>query len=142
VAFYVNPFGTEGPILEWSGLPPDSGWKLGLNEGRLSFEFRSDKQEPTRIRSHTPMKAGAWSHVVVTADGRELKLYVNGTPVGAASYPPPSMEFWKKIHLGWSVAAPDTWRGLLDELGFWTRALRPDEIQGMYAKRSQEPCKP
>jgi hypothetical protein len=142
--FYLKPASGSGPVLEWRHPGEKRGWSLAINEeGRLSFEFVRGATETIHIQSATGIEKDTWSHIAVTADDIEIRLYVDGVPSGHAPYDSSRHEgkYSNKIHLGWSTRAAETWKGLLDELGFWMRALRPEEIREMYERRSKPPCK-
>ncbi len=78
------------------------------------------------------LKKGEWSHLAMTFDERELRLYVNGTlaaeqRVGRARLPGKG-----PFALGKRQDGHVYFRGLLDETRLWNRALSADQLRKHY----------
>lgn len=71
-------------------------------------------------RAAQPVKQGDWSHVSVVADGKTLKIFVNGVEAGAASVALPAID--GPILLGGAEGRPFT--GSLDEVRL-SKVARP-----------------
>ena len=74
-----------------------------------------------------PLSAGVWRHVAATYDGDTVRLYVQGQDVShlsGLSAQPPAGQFPVCGQLGGNQA----WRGQLDDLTVWNRALSAGEI--------------
>ncbi len=75
--------------LEWGGIvgaiqdngESESGWLLGFRGDTFSFALASENgnNRLTYLQAREPFALGHWHHVVGTYDGREQRLYVNGS---------------------------------------------------------------
>jgi concanavalin A-like lectin/glucanase superfamily protein len=82
---------------------------------------------PTEI-----LQAGRWTFVAATYDGSALRLYVDGTLAAETSatgaIPTPAME----LNLGRNAEnATDNYRGILDDVRLYNRALSSSEIANL-----------
>ena len=68
----------------------------------------------------SPMKQGAWNHLAVVADGKTLKIYLNGVEAGAASVALPALD--GPILIGGAEGQP--FAGELDEVRL-SKVARP-----------------
>jgi hypothetical protein len=93
--------------------------------------------------------AGQWHHVAGTYDGTKLQLYIDGEPHGAPCYhsgristmlPQSFMtigsEDGRTIHP--EVLGPRYFKGLVDEVGIYNRALPASEIKEIFQTGSSE----
>jgi hypothetical protein len=77
---------------------------------------------------------GVWYHVIVTYDGANLKLYVNGNLEGTVA----DSSFVKIVSGIFRIGNnsdgfyPRRYKGLLDEVGLWNRALTSSEVAELY----------
>ncbi len=111
---------------------------------------------PNLYRAIAPeaFPSGSWQHVAFSADGAQLRLYINGQEVTATDYGsainPPDIQY---LSIGaqldstlvdpndpsqGSVIAPDATTpaflsGQLDDLALWNRGLTGDEVAQIYA---------
>ncbi len=79
-----------------------------------------------------PVVLGAWTHLVGTYDGQVMRLYVDGrlvaetTPVGVTT------ATGSDFQIGRSYQGFDSFNGLLDEVAYFSDALTPSAIYGLY----------
>ncbi|MEO8428974.1 MAG: LamG-like jellyroll fold domain-containing protein, partial [Verrucomicrobiota bacterium] len=111
---------------------------------------------PNIVRATAPgvFTLGSWQQVAFSADGAQLRLYVNGqevasTDYGAAINPPniPYLSIGARLNLadptdptsaiGPDSTAPNLMSGPIDDLAVWTRALSADEVAKIFAAGSQ-----
>lgn len=134
------------------GVAPAGQFELGLvyddttGEARLSGAVGSG---PNIVRATAPgvFTLGSWQQVAFTADGAQLRLYVNGAEVAATDYqgninipgiPWLSMGAWLSPDggeppvLGPDATTPNYLTGPLDDLGIWNRRLSAAEISQIY----------
>ena len=71
----------------------------------------------------------AWSHLATTYDGANLRLFVNGTPVAAIPQTGSIATSTGALRIGGNGIWPEFFRGLIDELRVYNRALTQAEIQ-------------
>jgi len=93
-----------------------------------------------------PVPSSGWHHVAFTADGAQVRLYVDGQQSGVVSYSGtidtpdiPYLSIGARLNVDTNSpvgVSPDANgefnTGLLDELALWTRALSADEITALY----------
>jgi len=92
-----------------------------------------------------PIGPGDWHHVVGTYDGTQLQLYVDGVAVGS---PRPHTGTILPMPKGGFVAIgsedgrrtndpnePRYFKGSIDEVGIYRRALTPDEVLRLFQKK-------
>ncbi len=71
----------------WTTSSDYRGWDLWVENGRLGTHIINKWQDDAlKVVANEPLKAGQWSHVLVTYDGSGkaggVKVYVNGQPQG------------------------------------------------------------
>ena len=113
------------------------GWYLDIpdNKGSLRIETAGPDNRSNGTVTAPPgtIRADAWQHVaaVVRRGKNETRLYVNGYPVAkgdiwAANLDNPKMD----LHLG-RIPEAQSFRGELDEVRMYRRALGEAEIQAL-----------
>jgi hypothetical protein len=97
------------------------------------FVTTTDDSQPTgeRVWSNTFVPLRRWTHIAGCAEGRNLRLYINGIlDAENATIGTPI------LNKGPMYVGSDPWRpagginGYIDELRYYTRVLSTDEIQG------------
>ncbi len=78
----------------------------------------------------TAIPVNAWTHLAVTYDGATLRLYVNGAASGTAAYTGSIPASTGVLRLGGNSIWGEWFKGTLDELRVYNRALSQAEIQG------------
>ncbi|MGE0104923.1 MAG: DUF1592 domain-containing protein [Blastocatellales bacterium] len=133
VAAWIKPRG-NGAVISAGGYG-SQGWSLNLEE-RNTLQFISAglrgafngrvSSQPDSIRREV------WQHlaVVVRRGKNETRIYVNGLPVGRGTTGPANLDAKGDLILG-SAAGVESFKGLLDEVRLYKRALAPAEIQGL-----------
>ena len=101
----------------------------------------------TTLNAPTAFTLGSWQHVAFTADGAQLRLYVNGVEVANQSYLgnfilPEVQELSMGARLNSDTtqtppvigldATPNNLLGQMDDFGLWNRALTADEVSKVY----------
>ena len=125
----------------WRGGLDASGWVVSTH----ATEAWADVQQPVFCASTNtppvsqwqrklPLNAGDWNHLVVTMDGRQAREYINGrvsveSPL--AGVPPGrgdtlTVGAWMNMF---------QYKGLLDEVRLYDRALAPAEVERLFAER-------
>jgi hypothetical protein len=80
------------------------------------------------------LTAGSWTHLVGTYDGNTLKLYKNSILIGSATGSLSLSSTIQSLFFGREgSSSPNRYfKGLIDDIGFWNRALSASEIQQLY----------
>jgi hypothetical protein len=124
-----------------------------------NFDFRLNVDEAGALFLNTRIQAGPnfpevtapaafpiakWTHVAFSADGAQLRLYINGQQVAMADYlddlkvsDVPFLSVGARMNTNELAeiildGAPNFLFGQLDELAVWNRALPVSEIQAIY----------
>jgi len=138
IAAWIKPrFPRKAGIIHLGAQDYTQGWRLEQsdNRGTLRLETAGPGGQPNgTISSPTGViRPETWQHVaaVVSRGKKEARLYVNGFVVargeiGAANLDNPKMD----VHLG-GLPNVDAFRGELDEVRLYRRALSEAELQAL-----------
>jgi Concanavalin A-like lectin/glucanases superfamily len=130
---FVPPEGA-GIISKREGFLVNSSFTLFLYEGDRVFADIED----VRFSSLAGVTLSQWHHVAVVYDlknsdpDRQAIVYVDGdfaasSKVDTAIAPNP-----RSVLIGNLIGGGDLFRGRIDDVAIWTRALAPDEIAAIY----------
>ena len=116
---------------------------LNYYSNRTSFAVR-DKDDQIAVASGTDSSAppDEWHHFVGVRNGNNVYLYVDGVldASGSQTFNPilqaPNAAIGKASH-----TTTDYFKGLIDEVGVWSRALSASEVQELYNKAVVEDSK-
>ena len=90
----------------------------------------------------TSPSVDTWYYVVQRYDGSYLRLYINGSevgnPVSCGAWTPDSYDRAVRIGASWHPTSGRHWKGLIDEVRIWDRALSGAEIAYNYSLREIE----
>lgn len=92
-----------------------------------------------------PFPTDQWVHVAATYDGTTIALYRDGVEVAKASTTGPIAVNDKAFLIGRTEGGsvgPNFWKGSIDELTLYNRALTADEVAGIHAAGSAGKCSP
>ena len=128
-------FGSDRETCMW--ITPDDGMK------RARFIMRKNSTLKTLFHNR-PLPAGVWTHIAVTLDGKKGNLYINGTLACQAPIetrpdellPPNLNTTLNHCYLGRSSDPLLTlFRGSLDSIRFYSKALTSKEISSVLAQQ-------
>lgn len=144
ISVWIKKFSSKPGII-WS----KSGfWKeivLSSNASDITSFFYAypSPQAYYGITDSKKLELNKWNFIVITQSDGILKIYINGEL--SKTNPGNSLVNWSQDTNGCStgqnfigmgryceVSNVEPWDGLLDELGFWNRALTADEISKIY----------
>ncbi|MDA1265434.1 MAG: lectin-like protein, partial [Planctomycetota bacterium] len=115
------------------GLPDDTGWYFqGVGTtGALEFgAFLTGGPAAVTLPSVTD---DTWHHVAGVFDGVELRAYLDGILVGQTPASGDLLTNDRPINLGfWHFDGGRRFRGAIDELALYGRALTPDEVAAIH----------
>jgi len=129
-----GPSTTHGYCLEFIDRTPQVALSLYVENQWVS-------SPPATV----PVGTNTWSHVVTTYDGAWIRMYLNGTEIGPATYQPgritPSDN---PLNIGRDPGYPSDpdryFHGLMDEVRIYNRALTAGEIRTIYQARDAGVC--
>jgi hypothetical protein len=93
-----------------------------------------------------PVPVGSWSHVAGTFDGSYVRLYINGVQAAVAAYSGTIFSGNSDLGIGATVGdsiqgwTDHPYRGLIDEITLYRRALSAAEIQAVYQTGTNGKC--
>ena len=138
------------PLAQVSGSPSQDvivaqvyGWQLVVRPGtsgiKAVFVFATSTATFHSVVSTSEIPIGQFSHVVGTWDGTTLRLYINGV-LNAQEVPGAT-----PVDLGYGFCIGGSFdgqcfNGLIDEAGYYSRALSAGEIQAIYSAGSAGKC--
>lgn len=134
-AITKNAFTISGWIYldsTFSGTFPTI-FKLGLIQAYyrdFSGAFYADIGGAT-ILTMAPFTTDSWHHIVFTYDGATSRLYHNGELKSSRAASSDVSTVNAKLYVG-SVGGADYWKGSVDDLIFYERALTATEITTLY----------
>jgi len=136
-----------------------AGRIVGQFEVGLTFDVNTGNLLPVatvglgpsqaRVTGTTAFPTASWHQIAFTADGAQLRLYVDGQPAGVVEYladiNPPDIQYLSMgeqlnladpmdpTSLGPDQTTPKSMFGSLDEVAIWNRALTANEVTLLYA---------
>jgi len=137
IALWVNRSSDERMTIlcQREKDPPNAGWELGLEKGKLVFQAdRDPEKERLEIASTQSLVKNRWQHVALVDDGnekaRQITLYIDGE---RAEIEVVSDTLPKHVAPATSLQLAgggrfEQFRGLLDEVRLYPRALSAAEI--------------
>ncbi len=136
-------------VIEKShGWVDSTGWAFQGDSatGRISLGIGSGGSGASNfagVNSSTDVLDGRFHHVVGTWDGFAIRLYIDGRAESEKAFTTPANNN-RTVNIGytWGNNSPQRFfRGLVDEVGIYTRALSETEIAAIYDARSAGRCK-
>jgi hypothetical protein len=110
--------------------------ETGKAEGWVGEEG-GEKSE--HVTSPKALEPNVWTHLALTYDGSHMRLYVDGELVGTKSLPGISLASEGPLQIGCDEAFEETFRGRIDEVRLYQRALEAGEVAGDRATPLQTP---
>jgi hypothetical protein len=130
-----NP--TLGFVVDHTEWTDRKGWNLLVGSDRTTFELYASETTKRAIGAE-PLAVEVWHHVVATFDGTTLRLYVDGSRVqqGAGDIAVPERPSTLTIgHQGCSPCNTNSFRGLIDEVAVYAKALTDAQVTAHFAAR-------
>ena len=115
-------------------------WANGTSNEAFRFWVDDDGGIMFNVRQNESYKAGnilfdAWSHIAITLDNRDLKIFINGSLVGEHQFDSDiNVNGNSPLNIGSLLSSNGTWYfwdGYLDEIGYWNRILSSNEIKNL-----------
>lgn len=136
---------TTGMTLEaWVKPSALSGWRTVImkeapGSQRYTLYAHDNAPRPAAYVSSTMsefsvtgssgLTLNVWAHLAATFDGATLRMYVNGVEVGTRPVAQPIAPSASPLKIGGNAVWGEYFRGLIDEVRIYNRALSRDEIQ-------------
>lgn len=117
--------------------PSGGAWGISFNETSVTGSIvGSDGTGGSSVVFNNALVLNQWHHIVMSYNGSQIKLYVNGTLVSTQNYSSSlNINGNSGISIGESNQANGYWYhtdGKIDNVGIWNRALTLSEIQQLH----------
>ena len=129
-------------IAAWVNHPPASGWHSIVDKrdsGQDGYDLYINTNSRAFVRLNTatlvgsPIADNTWHHVVVTYDGNEIALYIDGVLDASLAAPALSLDTTAALLIGENYALNNSFlAGTLDEVRIYDRALDALEVVDLY----------
>jgi hypothetical protein len=118
-----------------TNLDQDKGnFALSIDElSRPRAAVRTRDGELVACVGDAPLPRRQWCHLIMTADGDHLRLFVDGNQVGVQKCPAIASGNADPVWFGTDRGDRAIWDGRIDELAFFSRSLSSDEVHGLQA---------
>ncbi|MCW3136373.1 MAG: carboxypeptidase regulatory-like domain-containing protein [Canidatus Methanoxibalbensis ujae] len=110
------------------------------SDGRIDFALSSNGTYAGTVwlASEMKVKNNTWTHIAAVSDGKTMKIFINGVQdANTAQAPPRIHDSPYSLYIGRWQWSPTDWdypfKGVIDELRIWNRALSPEEINASFA---------
>jgi len=131
----------KAPLLGSFGGEYYLRWREGLPE----FATEDSAQQIDALMGTTPLFDNVWYHVAGTFDAasRTKRLYVNGVLDGSSTIGGVLLANSVPWRIGYSSneVAPEPFRGSIDEVQVYARALDPSEVQAVFQTGEAGVCR-
>ena len=121
------------------------GYDFYLYDGRPGLQLADGGY--VNIYTAAVLPVNVWTHLAVTVQRKNangLKFYTNGVPAG--TYDPTShqgnLNNTQPLWIGVSPLGGSPFKGYLDEVELFRRALTADEVRGLYLAKWKGKCRP
>ena len=125
----------EGDAGDWScllgkGEKQQRNYCLWLEAGTRQVLFQEYGAAQVGLKTKSGVPDGAWTHLAAVVAGNKAILYVNGTKDGEQTRGGASSAVHYPVGMGWACEH-GTYRGVLDDVRIYKRALNADEIRSL-----------
>ncbi|MBW2973644.1 VCBS repeat-containing protein [Candidatus Woesearchaeota archaeon] len=114
------------------------GGKSGANSRGIAFGMDTDTNTANFVQTaNNVIPTNAWTHVVGTWDGSELKIYINGTLNASKSYSVAVTGSANPVRIGkYGGGAANSFPGWIDEVRIYNSSLSDEQILALYNNRT------
>lgn len=109
------------------------------NPNRVEAYVSTGTGSVTLITATNTVNDNAWHHVVLTADGTTIRLYLDGVQRDAKAYPAGTVSIATTQFLGCAENLSEWFAGTMDEIAFYGTALSASRITAHYQAGSAIP---
>jgi len=133
-----NPFSTIiNRFQNGYSNPNGQAWGIIFNQTTVTgFIVGTDGTGSSDAISNNPLTLNQWHHIVMTYNGSQIKLFIDGFLSATKNYSGAMNTLGNSgISIGESNQANGYWNhtdGKIDNVGIWNRALTPSEIQQVH----------
>jgi len=132
-------------ISGWVNLADLSGWKCLMAKGDLAYSMFVNPSGAVRMHYdgnnvggnsvdsvNDIVKAGEWTHLLGTYDGKTIQIYVNGVvKLDLAANTAPIPVITNTLTIGGTAESRDWMNGMIDEVRLYNRAFTAAEVRSI-----------
>jgi hypothetical protein len=143
ISAWIRPEGISAKRILSKG---SEVFELGiLNSKKIEFRLNRNTSGTNHSLSSIqdyPSDGQTWMHVAVTFDGSKSTIFINGEEDNSVIYQPFTINAsTAQLQIG-ARSGVDRWKGGLDEVRLYDRALSNNEVKALYAGQLQVPEAP
>src|SRR3989344_5085329 len=113
--------------------PPFFSYSIHLLGGDIpSFWVSTGGGGGEHLQSPVPITANAWHHIIGVYDGSTKKIYVDGVEKNSAFRNGNLNTYTSPLRIGANGALGELFKGYIDEVRVFDRALTPSEVTELY----------
>jgi len=119
--------GTSQPQVWLRGEPASN-----RIQGLITVRDGAAAPQSASVRTSGAYNDGQWHHLALRRGGRQLTLFIDGTPISTADVPGSvSRNSPFGVHIGQRMDSRAYFTGAIDDVRVYDRALGDDEITGV-----------
>lgn len=135
----ANQFNTYNMILEREKVGSYNDFEIYIRADNNKIQSDMDNASDTGIISITAISTNTWYHVLISYDGTNRKLYINGNLDTEDTTSNAHINVAEPILIGKHVSDSRYFDGFLDNIRIYNRALNATEIQQLYKNSATAP---
>ncbi|MBP6825269.1 MAG: hypothetical protein KA165_01810 [Saprospiraceae bacterium] len=143
ISFWVkaDEFPVSGEVYLLSNGGYQERWKISMpSHGKPVFTTHSNGACCSDLDSGTPLTVGTWAHVIMVHDGTKDIIYLNGAKVNEKNVGGTLDKTNYPLGIGYDpIGAGSYFKGSLDEVQVYNRALSGVEVAALYAAQNTAP---
>lgn len=139
VALWINPRTWATSDLA-TILSKDTNYEFHLNRnGQIFWWWQTTSNSNPTITSSASVPLNSWSHIAITFERGEQKLYLNGSEVGSNNSTLPLLKNNDPLFIGTDLFLHNRrFNGLIDEIRLYDQPLTAAQVQAVMAET--HPC--
>ncbi len=135
-------FKTSAPVSNWTGIVEYStaaGTRRGILLSPAGLPAVTYGAGSFKVAAGSRVDDGAWHHLAATFDGTTPMLYLDGQPLTLGATSAAASTAGSRLRLGDLAFTGYYFRGVLDEVRLYDRALSSAEISAVYNDGGSQP---
>ncbi len=130
---------TPGGTVATNMCDAEGNFALALDgNGRVQATIRDSDGELRSVASDVLLPFATWRHLVMTADGAQVKIYEDGQLVARLLCAEMAASDSETIWFGTDAEGLGLWNGRIDELALFDRALSEKDVRDLYQAALEE----